>query len=404
MWRQNERFLIQIQSMVRMFLVRRRYLKRLSFFRTHEDQIRTIQAFYRGYRTRKALEERRESWHRSTKEIVKIQSWFRMIIQRWKYVRRLNHFRENEEAIVRIQAWWRGCYIRNDYKGLTSNVARLGAVRHFVHLLEQTVTDLQEEEEICRLKKEIIRTIRENEELENGLNSMDVKIGLLVRNRISLEDAHSHLKKIKKQKSLAKVSTTNLGKMNRETREIISSYEKLFTLLQTEPEYLAKLLFCMTVVKSTSFMQSVVFATYDWAQNKREEYLLLKLFKSALQEEIKQKVKEPKDLLTTNALVVKLIVNFYRGIGMSVQGSNSEQTGKASLRDILGEQVIFPGKYRKNNNEMLFLVTVCRSKLQFLSLSRYFSYQFYAMFLFFLELFNLHFFFRFFVAMFQYYS
>ena len=174
---------------------------------------------------------------------------------------------------------------------------------------------------------------------------------------------------------LAKVSTTNLGKMNRETREIISSYEKLFTLLQTEPEYLAKLLFCMTVVKSTSFMQSVVFATYDWAQNKREEYLLLKLFKSALQEEIKQKVKEPKDLLTTNALVVKLIVNFYRGIGMSVQGSNSEQTGKASLRDILGEQVSFPEIYRKNNN--FFFVAIFRSKLQLLNLSCYFSYQFF---------------------------
>ena len=36
-------------------------------------------------------------------------------------------------------------------------------------------------------------------------------------------------------------------------------------------------------------MQSAVFALFDWAQNKREEYLLLKLFKTALQEEIDQK-------------------------------------------------------------------------------------------------------------------
>ena len=61
-------------------------------------------------------------------------------------------------------------------------MARLGAVRHFVHLLDRTVLDLQEEEEICKLKKEIIRRIRENDELESGLTSMDVKIGLLVRN------------------------------------------------------------------------------------------------------------------------------------------------------------------------------------------------------------------------------
>jgi len=91
-----------------------------------------------------------------------------------------------------------------------------------------------------------------------------------VRNRVSLEEAQSHLKKIKKQKSSATLNTANLGRMNKETRVVIGNYERLFTLLQTEPDYLSKLLFCMTVVKSTTFMQQVVFATFDWAQNKRE--------------------------------------------------------------------------------------------------------------------------------------
>ena len=65
----------------------------------------------------------------------------------------------------------------------------------------------------------------------------------------------------------------------------------------------------------------------------------MKVVPTLVQEEIRQKVEEPKDLMTSNALVVKLIVNYYRGIGMSVHNSNSEQTGKASLRDILGERV-----------------------------------------------------------------
>ena len=43
-------------------------------------------------------------------------------------------------------------------------------------------------------------------------------------------------------------------------------------------------------------------------------------------------------MMTSNSLVIKLIVNFNRGIGMSFQGSNTEQTGKKSLRDILGDR------------------------------------------------------------------
>ncbi len=39
--------------------------------------------------------------------------------------------------------------------------------------------------------------------------------------------------------------------------------------------------------KSTKFMDTVIFTLYNYASNQREEYLLLKLFESALQEEIK---------------------------------------------------------------------------------------------------------------------
>lgn len=39
--------------------------------------------------------------------------------------------------------------------------------------------------------------------------------------------------------------------------------------------------------KSTKFMDTVIFTLYNYASNQREEYLLLKLFESALKEEIK---------------------------------------------------------------------------------------------------------------------
>lgn len=57
--------------------------------------------------------------------------------------------------------------------------------------------------------------------------------------------------------------------------------------LQTQPIYLAKLIFQMPQNKTTKFMESVIFSLYNYASNRREAYLLLQLFKTALQEEIK---------------------------------------------------------------------------------------------------------------------
>lgn len=50
---------------------------------------------------------------------------------------------------------------------------------------------------------------------------------------------------------------------------------------------MARLIFQMPQNKSTKFMESVIFTLYNYASNPREAYLLLQLFKAALQEEIR---------------------------------------------------------------------------------------------------------------------
>lgn len=60
-------------------------------------------------------------------------------------------------------------------------------VRKFVHLLEQSALDLQEEQEVTRLREEVVTKIRSNQQMEKDLNLMDIKIGLLVKNRITLQ-------------------------------------------------------------------------------------------------------------------------------------------------------------------------------------------------------------------------
>lgn len=40
--------------------------------------------------------------------------------------------------------------------------------------------------------------------------------------------------------------------------------------------------------KTTKFMESVIFGLYNYASSRREAYLLLQLFKTALREEVRQ--------------------------------------------------------------------------------------------------------------------
>ncbi|KAH9382815.1 hypothetical protein HPB48_023377 [Haemaphysalis longicornis] len=58
----------------------------------------------------------------------------------------------------------------------------------FLHMLDISERDLSEEMELQLAKARVVATIRHNQELEKEALDMDVRIGLLVRNCITLED------------------------------------------------------------------------------------------------------------------------------------------------------------------------------------------------------------------------
>lgn len=68
-----------------------------------------------------------------------------------------------------------------------SDTPPLSVVRKFVHLLDLGDGDIREEAELLRLREEVVRSIRFNRQLEADLDLMDLKIGLLVRNRATLQ-------------------------------------------------------------------------------------------------------------------------------------------------------------------------------------------------------------------------
>ncbi|KAM4810421.1 ras GTPase-activating-like protein IQGAP2 [Rhinophrynus dorsalis] len=319
LWMANESLIILLQAQMRGYLVRKAYKERKEFLHAQEPSAIKLQASWKGYKQRKSYTDRLKLLQGNIVGIVKIQSWFRMLRAKKDYHKRLQYFKDHDKEIVKIQAFLRANKAREDYRTLISSEhPPLNVVRKFVYLLDQSDLDFHEELEVTRLREEVVTKIRSNQQLEKDLNLMDIKIGLLVKNRITLQDVVSHSKKLNKKskgqvEEMLTVDKQGIKGLSKEKRKKLEAYQHLFYLLQTNPTYLAKLIFQMPQNKSTKFMDTVIFTLYNYASNQREEYLLLKLFETALQEEIKSKVDQIQDIVTGNPTVIKMVVSFNRG-------------------------------------------------------------------------------------------
>ncbi|XP_055646500.1 ras GTPase-activating-like protein IQGAP2 isoform X7 [Falco peregrinus] len=319
LWLANENLVVQMQARARGFLVRKNYQERKAYLQNQEPSAIKIQAFWKGFKQRKSYIDRLKVLQGNVAAIVKIQSWVKMWLAKTAYRKRLQYFKDHSDQIVKIQAFLRANKAREDYRTLIgAENPPLAVLRKFAYLLDQSDLDFQEELEVTRLREEVVTKIRSNQQLEKDLNLMDIKIGLLVKNRITLQDVVLHSKKLnKKSKSqleeMVMVDKQGIKGLSKERRKKLEAYQHLFYLLQTNPTYLAKLIFQMPQNRSTKFMDTVIFTLYNYASNQREEYLLLKLFKTALEEEINSKVDQIQDIVTGNPTVIKMVVSFNRG-------------------------------------------------------------------------------------------
>lgn len=102
-------------------------------------------------------------------------------------------------------------------------------------------------------------------------------------------------------------------------------------VLQTQPLYLAQLIFLKPQNKTTLFMETVIFTLFNYGSDCREAYLLLQLFTPALCHEIKSlytHYSHTIQVVTGNPTVIKMLVSFYR-----------HARGQTALKEILGPAI-----------------------------------------------------------------
>lgn len=315
--------IIKLQAHIRGCLYRARHLDLMDELNSHEDEIIALQSIIRATMLRGdvgfllgALEEEEES-------IVAVQTAARAFLVRAAFEEKRRYFRENMQKVVKIQSFVRAKLQGEAYKSLTTGKnPPVGAVKNFVHLLNDSDFDFNEEVEFERLRKTVVQQVRQNEMLEQYIDQLDVKIALLVKNKITLDEVvrhqHNyggHTGTLLANSSIVSANQFDLKALNKSSKKKLDSYQQLFFNLQTQPQYLARLFRHIreqgTAEKECKRIEHLIMGLFGYAQKRREEYYLLKLVARSIKEEI-DACSTIQDYLRGNFFWSKLLGNYTR--------------------------------------------------------------------------------------------
>ncbi|KNZ78048.1 Ras GTPase-activating-like protein rng2 [Termitomyces sp. J132] len=252
-----------------------------------------FQAAARGALLRSDYCSWRDHLHQSHLVASLLQAMLRGVLLRRSFRAKMQYYEDNLSKVVKIQSLFRAKETREQYRQLTlgKNVS-VGTIKNFVHLLDDSEADFQEEIKVERLRKKVVESIRENQALENDLSDLDVKIGLVVQNVIKARRADSAASHAERISLLAAHGDPFSGpnSIDQGARRKLELYQQLFYLLQSRGEYLGRLSIRLssesTPEATRRFLERVVLTLFGYGQDRREDYLLLKLFQLSIRKEI----------------------------------------------------------------------------------------------------------------------
>ncbi|KAI1375456.1 hypothetical protein F4677DRAFT_422890 [Hypoxylon crocopeplum] len=332
----NTPSIVKLQAKIRGSQFRKQHRLLLDELQSHEEEAISLQAFVRAMLLRDNIGQLLGELDEHEEAIGDLQTFAKGFIVRQKFAAKKKHFEENMQKVVKIQSFVRAKLQGEAYKSLTTGKnPPVGAVKNFVHLLNDSDFDFNEEVEFERLRKTVVQQVRQNEMLEQYIDQLDIKIALLVKNKITLDEVVRHQNTFGGHTSNllanASISSTNqfdLKALNKSSRKKLESYQQLFFNLQTQPQYLARLFRRLrelgTAEKECKRIELLMMGLFGYAQKRREEYYLLKLITRSIREEV-DACQSIQEYLRGNFFWSKLLSNYTRS-----------PRDRKYLRDMLG--------------------------------------------------------------------
>ncbi|KAL8808447.1 MAG: hypothetical protein Q9200_004248 [Gallowayella weberi] len=317
-----------LQANSRAYLLRQHQSRQLRALHEQESEISTLQSFARGLAIRDSADELRRELLLNNEETVQLQALSRAMMLRIEVGKLLLQFEDEEPSIEALQAAARGRLIRSKfqekrkffkanmekvikvqsyvraklqgeaYKSLTSGTnPPVGTVKGFVHLLNDSDFDFDEEVEFERMRKTVVQHVRQNELADQYITQLDIKIALLVKNKITLDEVVKHQRhfggdagRLLTNTEMSSKDPFDLKALNKNSRKKLEHYQELFFVLQTQPHYLARLFRSIreqaTAEKECERIRHLMMGVFGYAQKRREEYYLIKLITRSMKEEI----------------------------------------------------------------------------------------------------------------------
>jgi Ras GTPase-activating-like protein IQGAP2/3 len=350
---QEETSVLEVQSLIRGMLLRQRVAADYQALVVQTAKITTLQSFARGGILRHRTEALLDALRSHTNEITQLQALSRAVLLRndvgmvlgeleaeeeWiiasqaaakaflvrvRFAEKQRFFKENMEKVVKLQSFVRGKLQGEAYKSLTTGKnPPVNTVKNFVHLLNDSDFDFNEEIEFERMRKTVVQQVRQNEMAEQYIDQLDIKIALLVKNKITLDEVVKHQKNFGGHSGNLLVNTSmvsgnqfDLKALNKNSRKKLESYQQLFFTLQTQPQYLARLFKRIreqgTAERDCKRIETLMMGLFGYAQKRREEYYLLKLIARSVKEEV-DGVNNIQEYLRGNFFWSKLLANYTR--------------------------------------------------------------------------------------------
>ncbi|SPO07645.1 related to Ras GTPase-activating-like protein IQGAP1 [Cephalotrichum gorgonifer] len=325
-----------LQARMRGYLYRQRHANFLDDLRSHTPEITTLQSLARAMLVRAEVGELLFQLEEAEESIIELQAIAQGHLVRARFQEKRRFFRENMQKVIKIQSFVRAKIQGEAYKSLTTGKdPPVGAVKNFVHLLNDSDFDFNEEVEFERMRKTVVQQVRQNETLEQYIDQLDIKIALLVKNKITLDEVVSHQHALGghalsmiANSSMASANQFDLKALNKSSRRKLESYQQLFFTLQTQPQYLARLFRRIreqgTAEKECRRVELLVMSLFGWAQKRREEYYLLKLVARSIREEVEGS-RTMQDYARGSYFWSKIVANYTRS-----------PRDRKYLRDLLG--------------------------------------------------------------------
>ncbi|KAL8763913.1 MAG: hypothetical protein Q9184_000356 [Pyrenodesmia sp. 2 TL-2023] len=319
---------IALQTHSRGYFLRRRQDQDLGHLKRQQVKITQLQSLARGSAIRESADELREELLSNVAETIQLQALSRAMmlridvgillsqledeessiealqaatrgrLVRAKFQEKQKFFKANMEKVVKVQSYVRAKLQGEAYKSLTSGKnPPVGTVKGFVHLLNDSDFDFDEEVEFERLRKTVVQHVRQNELADQYITQLDIKIALLVKNKITLDEVVKHQRhfggdagRLLTNTEISSKDPFDLKALNKNSRKKLEHYQELFFVLQTQPQYLARLFRRIreqaTAEKECERIRHLMMGVFGYAQKRREEYYLIKLITRSMKEEM----------------------------------------------------------------------------------------------------------------------